>query len=106
MSDTLDSEDLNMAKIAIKLTEWIRTGELSGEPKTQDAIIDQCCNLLDGAEAAEIIGEVLFKATNGKYYTVTVEAVLGEASKSFVQDILDEEDAVDAQEEDGPATNY
>ena len=26
-------------------------------------------------------------------HTVTVEAVLGEASKSFVQDILDEEEA-------------
>ena len=64
---------------------------------TQAAIIDQCCACLDGAEATEIIGEVLFKATNGKYYTVTVEAVIGEASKEFVQDILDEDEKVDAE---------
>jgi hypothetical protein len=86
-----------MAKKAIRVKEWIRTGELSGEPKTQAAIIDQCCACLDGAEATEIIGEVLFKATDGKYYTVTVEAVIGEASKEFVQDILDEDEKVDAE---------
>ena len=80
-----------MAK-KIRVKEWIRRGEL-GEHMTQAAIIENCGDLLDDAEASEIIGEVLFKATNGKYYTVTVEAVLGEASKSFVQDILDEEEA-------------
>ena len=86
-----------MAKKTIKVKEWIRTGELSGEPKTQAAIIDQCCNLLDGACSHDIIGEVLFKATDGKYYTITVEAEIGEASKEFVQDILDEDEKVDAE---------
>ena len=54
-----------MAK-KIRVKEWIRRGEL-GEHMTQAAIIENCGDLLDDAEASEIIGEVLFKATNGKY---------------------------------------
>jgi hypothetical protein len=87
-----------MAKKAIKVKEWIRTGEIEGNPKTQARIIEQCGSLLDGASACEIIGEVLFKGTDGKYYAVTVEAVIGEASKSFVKDVLAtkaEEDIMD-----------
>ena len=42
------------------------------------------------AYSHEIIGQVLFKATNGKHYTITVEAIISEANKEFAQDIMDD----------------
>lgn len=54
-------------------------------------ILDDCGRLLDSACTHEILGEVLFLATNGKYYTITVEAVIGEASASWRNEILKED---------------
>lgn len=79
----------------IEVEEWVDTGELSGEEKDSDDIIDSCCNLLDGACAAEIIGPCVFKGKDGKFYCVTVEAVIGEASEDFVADLLEEKRLAD-----------
>lgn len=74
----------------LKVKEWISLGELSEPCKTNRDILDQAADLLDGACSHDILGQVLFKATNGKYYTVTVEALIGEAEKGFVKDALAE----------------
>jgi hypothetical protein len=74
----------------IRVKEWINCGELDDTAKTQSQILENCANLLDAVCSPEILGPVLFKATNGKYYTITIEAVLGEASKSFIKETLAE----------------
>jgi len=73
----------------LKPTEWIDSGELDPKGiKNAGDIIGQCACLLDGACATEIVGPVLFKASDGKWYTVVVEAEIIEASKEFVEDAL------------------
>jgi hypothetical protein len=75
----------------LRVRDWIEAGELSVSAKTEKAIIEECANALDRVEATEILGGgILFRATNGRYYTITVEAVIGEASKEFVRDTLAE----------------
>lgn len=81
-----------MAKTkTIKVAKWIRKGEFSGDEKDSGDIIDSACDLLNGAMATEIIGSNLFLGRDGKYYTVTVEAIIGEASKDYAQEVLAEE---------------
>ena len=75
-----------MAKKKIEVKEWIEKGEFEGNERDEDDIIDAACNALDSYNTTEILGPVLFKATNGKYYTVVVEAIIVEASKDFVKD--------------------
>jgi hypothetical protein len=84
----------------LNVKEWISLGELSEPCKTNGDILDQAADLLDGACSHDILGQVLFKATNGKYYTVTVEAIIGEADKDFVKAKLEEQEW--AEEEDRP----
>lgn len=79
-----------MAK-PIVVKKWIESGELDPKNKKMASIMDNCADLLDGSCAADILGGgILFKATNGKYYTITVEAIVGEASPEFVKDTLAE----------------
>lgn len=79
----------------IKIAKWIVKGELSGDEKDSDDIIESCCDLLDDANTTEIIGPCVFKGTDGKHYCVTVEAVISEAAEDFVNDLLEEERAID-----------
>lgn len=76
-----------MAK-AIKVKKWILKGEFSGDEKNSGDIIDVAANAMDGAGTHEILGSNLFLGKDGKYYTVTVEAVIGLASKEHVKDTL------------------
>ena len=77
----------------LKVAKWIDAGNISERAKTQKEILNECGDLLDGCESHEILGgPILFKATNGRHYTVTVEAVISEASKGFVKDRLDEKE--------------
>jgi len=79
-------------KLTVK--RWIRCGELDEKQTEQDDILDDCGQLLDKVYTHEILGEVLFEAEDGKMYTITVEAVIGEANPQFAKDILAEEDDV------------
>ena len=72
----------------LKVKKWILTGELDDTIKTQAQILDRAGSLLDKACSHEILGEVLFQATNGKYYVVTVEAVIGRANPAYLKDSL------------------
>ena len=78
-----------MAK-KLRVKKWIATGELQVTGReTQDEILEHCGRLLDASCTSKILGEVLFQATNGMYYTVTVEAIIGRASKSFTEDTIE-----------------
>lgn len=92
----------------LRVKKWITTGELqvTGH-ETQDEILEHCGNLLDHSCSYEILGEVLFQATNGKYYTVTVEAVIARANMAWAKDVIEEhkEDGKPKGKEDpNPAT--
>jgi hypothetical protein len=73
----------------IKVKKWIHSGELNNKNRTQASIINNCGRLLDDSCSHEILGEVLFLATDGKYYVITTEAVLGKANPEYVKDALE-----------------
>jgi hypothetical protein len=74
----------------LKVKKWVRNGELE-KCRTQEQILEQCGRALDANCAYDILGDVLFQATDGKYYTVTVEAVVSPANPEYVKDILAED---------------
>ena len=77
-----------------EVAEWIEPGEIPKDAVNVPRILAEAANLLDGSEAHEILGGgILFKGKDGKFYTVTVEAVVGRASKGFVKDTLAEKGA-------------
>ena len=75
----------------IKVKRFISKGELDGLEQDTDDILESCANALDGCESHEILGTVLFEGNDGKFYTVTVEAVIGEADPEFVKETLAEQ---------------
>jgi hypothetical protein len=76
---------------SIKVKKWIRSGELNRRNRTQASILKQCGRALDKNNACDILGDVLYQATNGKYYVINVEAVIEEANPEYVTDVLNEE---------------
>jgi hypothetical protein len=64
--------------------EWFLTGELSSDLErigvTSSEILTGMGALLDRANTCEIPGDVLFRATNGKLYTIHVEAEIVEVA--------------------------
>jgi hypothetical protein len=77
----------------LKVRRLVRSGEL-GEFKTVGEALDAAADAMDKCEAHEIVGGgILFEGEDGRWYTVTVEAVVGEASKEFVKDVLAEAEA-------------
>jgi len=80
-------------KNPIEVAEWIESGRICEDfdAATERGILEACGNLLDDACASEIVGPgILFRATDGKHYTVSVEAVISEANPEWVRDVLDE----------------
>ena len=75
----------------LKVKKWLRTGELSRSNKTQAALIEECGRALDKNNACDILGDVLFLATDGKYYVITVEALIQEANMEYVKDLISED---------------
>ena len=51
-------------------------------------LIEAAADALDSACASDIMGEILFQGTNGKFYVGTVEFVIGEANPAYVKDVL------------------
>lgn len=79
-----------MPKKELEVKRWLRTGELDENHTLQDDILDDCGRLLDKAYSHEILGEVMFEATDGKIYVINVEAMISEANPEYVKDVLNE----------------
>jgi hypothetical protein len=87
---TKQSKEKNNMSLDPEPTEWLECGDL--DPKTitdPHDLMDQCCALLDAAYAHDILGGlVVFKASDGKHYRVTVEAVVSEIDdEDYIKDL-------------------
>ncbi len=69
----------------------IREGELDIDPEKQvvDDAIDQCCRLMDKSCTWDILGTPLFRAKNGRYYTIELTAEVLEANLQFVEEEIE-----------------
>ena len=78
--------------MSIKIKRWVRSGELNNSHTTSEEVLDECGHVLDHNGACDILGDVLFEGEDGKYYVITVEAVISEAKPEYVKDILSEDE--------------
>jgi len=81
-----------MSKDKLKVKRWIRDGELNAVNMDQDSILENCGALLDNACSHEILGDVVFEGTDGKFYVVTVEALISEGNPEYIKSVLEEEE--------------
>ena len=78
----------------LPIKRFLRTGELestiSGRVNTLPSCLGELYrelgDLLDESNANEILGEIVFEGVDGKFYVVTVEACIGEASPEYLAD--------------------
>lgn len=75
----------------LQIREWLAAEHLPIDIFTTNELYESAQEILDNACAYDILGSVLFVGEDGKYYTMTVEAVLDEASESFVKSVLQED---------------
>lgn len=75
----------------VTITEVVQDGELTlTEGMTVDKIINACGANLNAACSWDIQGQILFKGSTGKWYTVTTESVVAEANQEWVKEVLAE----------------
>ena len=85
----------------IKIKRIIAAGELWEDARDTNDLLTSAGIVLDKNCSNEILGRVLFEGKDGKFYTVTVQAVIDEVSKGFAADVLQEiESEKDAPEDD------
>lgn len=77
------------------IKEWIRTGNLNLEeedaPMTVKGLLEEAGLALDNAYSYEIMGEILFRGTDGKVYEGSVDFIVNEANPDRVKEILEDE---------------
>ena len=71
----------------MRITQWIDCGEFNKVHDT-NLLYAEAGRLLDDASSHDIFGSILFQAEDGKFYTLTVEGCLAEASPDYVLDQL------------------
>lgn len=77
----------------IIVDEWIHDGNdaLSASGITTESdLYEAAAGALDSACSYDIMGPILFKATDGKYYVGTVDFVISEADSDYVKGELEE----------------
>jgi hypothetical protein len=71
--------------------KWICSGKLDPSNNTIEDVLVNCARCLDKNCAHDILGDVVFLGDNGKYYSITVEAVIHEADMDYVKDLISED---------------
>lgn len=88
----------------LPIKRWISSGEFDVDDiRNVSHVYKQAGGLLDHACAGELFGSVLFEGENGKYYTISVEGVIGEANPEWVKEMLtnaDPEDIIEVTDDD------
>jgi len=71
------------------VAEIVESGEVAlTEGMTVDQMLELCGRNLDAANSWDIQGQVLFKGSDGKWYTITTESIVAEANPEYWQPIL------------------
>lgn len=82
----------------MKITQWVIDGNVGLARQgitTEDELIEAAGRLLDKSCSGDIVGEILFRADNGKFYVGNVEFVISEASPEYVADAMRESESDD-----------
>ena len=89
--DAIRDELTKQPAADMTVAEIIQDGEIAlTKGMTVDEILEMCCDNLDSACSWEIQGQILFKGSDGKWYTITTESIIAEANPDFVKDVLAE----------------
>ena len=82
-------------KEQLRIVKWIRDGNYGFKSQgieSQDELLEAAGRLMDKAYSHDIVGDCVFKASNGRHYVGTVEFVLSECSKDYMSELLEEND--------------
>lgn len=78
------AEDMTVAEI-------VEDGEVAlEEGMSVDKILELCGENLDACCSWDIQGQILFKGSDGKWYTITTESTIDLAAPEFVSEVLAE----------------
>lgn len=90
--DAIRDELTKQPAADVTVAEILHEGNLDSlkEGMDMDGILKLCGNNLDSACSWDIQGQVVFKGSDGKYYTVTTESIIGECDINFITDVLSE----------------
>lgn len=77
---------------SFKVKRHLIEGELSGEAKNSNQIIEELNGLLNDACTWDIVGPVLIEDTKGNFYTIRVEARIVKIEKAEADEMLENED--------------
>ena len=84
----------------MEIKKWISTGNLDGEPKNTEGIMEQAAGMLDTACSWDIAGEIVFQGEDGKYYVGCTEFHISEANPDYIKDVLEmEKDILEDEDE-------
>lgn len=79
----------------LRIVKWIRDGNegfKAQKIETQSELLEAAGRLLDKSYSGDIVGDCVFKASDGKHYVGTVEFVLSECSPDYLADLLQEDE--------------
>jgi len=75
----------------MKIERWVLDGEIPSDMVEDiDDLLAACGANLDSACSWDIQGEILFKGSNGRWYTVTTESTVAEANPEWLATTLKE----------------
>ena len=75
----------------MRIEEFYAAGDLSDPlPETTDDLLGRLGNLLDDAEAHEILGEIVYRAEDGETYVATLEANIAPADPEYRQQVVED----------------
>ncbi len=75
----------------IKIKRHMTSSELSTSATNSDELIQDAAAALDNHNASEILGRVVFEGEDGKFYQMTVEAVIEEISRDHAEELSESE---------------
>jgi len=73
----------------MRIKKMICDGEIDPVSTTEE-LLEQAARRLDKACSHDILGEVIFEGEDGKFYTCTVEAVIGEVNPEYLAEVLED----------------
>lgn len=90
-NDAIRDELTKQPREDMTIVEIIEEGNLELKVGMNiDEILKLCGNNLDAACSWDIQGQIVFKGSDGKWYTITTESIIGEANSEFVENVLAE----------------
>lgn len=85
----------------LKIKRFLRSGDLSEPESIKDNhdLLETFSDVLDAIQTQDVLGEIIFEATDGKTYVMLLEPSFHEISPDYLAQIQDEDAELDSAED-------